>query len=262
VRKRVFNHVPDHEYEKNAKYLVGKKKNPIFQSAIRFGRYFEEQSLPIPPIISDWRKASKGDWVYADDEGVLKVLNIGFSNAGKFYYTAFGKYHARKKNFMDTDIALHPRPWLMNFVDPRKVVFTQRRSLPTWVIPLAKEIAKGNNPSVVVSKFAQKHGYNKNTFNWYEIKKQHGFREAYMTIVSSKAKKLGITMEYVFGGMKEIADKTKDEEMKFKVFKELGNMLEMYPSKAIPSSILEEGWKKGPAEIQEAELSEDVLGLE
>ena len=71
-----------------------------------------------PALVPEWTEAVTGDWVQADDGGIVQILHQqpmkntadskNFSYSNGYCRTVVGTFVQREGNFMDTDFDLHP----------------------------------------------------------------------------------------------------------------------------------------------------------
>ncbi len=91
-------------------------KHHVFDNTQDFNNFFTDES-DRPNIIFDWRNANEGDWVIADDGGVVQILkksDIRHPNDRRNYKycqnyvrTVVGTFLCLPKTYMDTDFSQH-----------------------------------------------------------------------------------------------------------------------------------------------------------
>jgi hypothetical protein len=88
-------------------------KHFVFADEAEFRKYHFTE-----PIVTDWRNAAKGDWVRADDGGIVQILrasgSTGIKHPVRMLGTIVGTFPTSRWNTMDTNFTLHPNRYVVS----------------------------------------------------------------------------------------------------------------------------------------------------
>ena len=89
----------------------------VFDSPEEFKHYSLQEWGKTPPIVDNWRTAKEGDWVLADDGGVVQILRWGrmvhpgdrknYKTHNGYVRTIVGTFPQNHREKMDTDFSKH-----------------------------------------------------------------------------------------------------------------------------------------------------------
>ena len=185
----------------------------------------------------NWRTADEGDWVIADDGGVVQLLKVSRSikhpNDRKNYRyakgwcrTVVGTFLLRDKAKMDTDFKKHKNRYTFSGtiknpnqrIRERSKVTNKEKSFATNVV-----VGMG-----AVKAYMDAYG----EVDEYKAKKKSALLLKQRRVMSEVEKgvkdiaiQLGIDHEYVLGKLKYLADHSNDENISLQSLKELGKSI-------------------------------------
>lgn len=136
----------------------------IFDNKKEFERHFLEKEGAVPTLVKDWHKAKVGDWVIADDKGVVQIIKIKFATSRTTHgiatlpvvNTPVGIFlaHPERRNqmpyFMDTDLSKHEDRNRFNGKFPKNAESLRKHKLTTKLRLFASKFALGHDPYVLV----------------------------------------------------------------------------------------------------------------
>jgi len=212
----------------------------IFEDEGEFRLHFERNGLPVPPLKKEWRDGHEGDWVVADDGGVVQILKRGGKKI-TYIRTAVGTFFNKKHDSMDTDVSKHQCRYTVSGKFPKPgrpgaKNLTQRERI--WVALLRsgmdpysayEQAFRTKSPRTIHSQvdrlFAQERIVN-------ELKKE----------VKEALEKSGVTPNWVIETAKAIVEEG-DNKSKVALLREFMKLLDMYPddSKLDPSKLIPAG---------------------
>ena len=206
----------------------------VFSDKREFEEFFLLQQGSVPHLVDDWRTAKQGDWVIADDGGVVQILKAAKLPHPKdrknykqkrngYCRTVVGAFIQGEKYFMDTDFDLHPDRY--RFGSSTDGEYLRRRKT-------RKELS---NPEVVfVSMICAgrtlQEAYEESfgpTHDWYRRALFLLKRDRIMTKIKEDVKdKLsakfdGDVVNFIFDQLKEIILNTDNDNTKLSAIKEL-----------------------------------------
>lgn len=204
-------------------------KHYVYDDVEEFRKYHEEE------IVENWRDGKDGDWVLANDGGIVQVLKAGvlrgsrskkFRNRPGYVRTIVGTFLVRNDAFMDTDFSQHPGRYSFSkkIVCPNENVF-KRKYVTRKERVFAVNVAVGMGPvraymdafDVQSSAAARKRSL--------ILLKQERIMKEITKSVEDIATKLGIDHEYILSKFKGLADVSEDEDIIFKAVRELSKII-------------------------------------
>jgi len=205
------------------------KKHYIFKDIHEFETFFLERDGVVPTLRTLWRDGQEGEWVQADDGGVIQVIRRNnVKAAGKFYVrTCLGYFFGNKNVYMDTDPSLHQDRHKVSGLNEDDYQNKRKRAYLTK-----------KDKQFVAHVLSGKSIYKSYTLAFGEhvrwqkrvsrvLGKELVMKAIYNGIGDS-AKSLGITVEWVLGNLKEIVDdKNNGPTAKISAIKELTELMGM-----------------------------------
>ena len=183
-----------------------------------------------------WKDGEEGDWVEADDGGIVQILKKGVLDHKKdsenykanrgYVRTVVGSFIINENSKMDTDFDQHPNRYTFsknlknsneNF-KKRKKVTTNEKLFTTQVITVQSAITSVQN----VYKMDD---YKKAKSKAMLLLKQERIMNEIDRGVNEIAKDMGINHEYVLGRLKMLADSSEDDNVILQSAKELGKII-------------------------------------
>ena len=227
----------------------------IFKDRKEFEQYFLKNHQVVPKLVENWQDCIKGDWVLADDGGVCQILynkdNLPHATdfaskspvAKGYCRTAVGSFTKSKDCFLDTDLDLHKGvsryrffyknkitgnvriPRNDNYRGNREEIIGARKNmtyneLKFWVLVLSRldpveaymKIWKNKNPRAS-KKYA------------FLLLSQERFKNKMSDEIKQAAEELKIDHKFILKNFKTMMEESKDEDFKFKVNSELGDII-------------------------------------
>jgi len=210
-------------------------KHYVFSNADEFKAWHISQGLEVPPINIEWRDAKRGEWVLADDGGVVQLLAQGpmghhndrknFKNNKGWCRTVVGTFPQNKYNKMDTDFSIHADRY--RFGASTDANYYQRVKDRTYLSQqetiFVSELCSGKSLQESYESAYGPHA------DWRYKAILILKRERIMNILSKNiedaAKKLGIDVEWILGMLKSMAEGTKNDQVRLGVLREIGDWL-------------------------------------
>jgi len=243
------------------------ERHLVFDCVADFETYFMMEQGIIPELIENWRHSAKGDWVKADDGGVCQVLRRKVhiphpkdgKKKGKYTYakngyvgTIVGTFIANDNIKMDTDFLAHPSRYSFKKIDPATYVPKQRqtrlgnkkRDFIAQVVVLSQSM-KFYEMLIVAYQRA---------FHWkgspmlaykkgLELLRNETLVKVLADQIKVAAEKHDVTVDYIIGGIKNIADTARREDVSLNAFVTLGKMIGMDDDDQDPANQLNEGFQ-------------------
>ena len=215
------------EYQK-----IKGSKHYVFNSK---KEYIDHFTGAPPTLHEDWRKAEQGDWVVADDGGIVQLLkvsnNITHPNDRKNYNyakgwvrTVVGTFLNRETSKMDSDFSKHKNRYTFSrtIKNPSKRVrkrtvctkkerlFATNMAVGSGVVRAYKDAFGGE----VEDGIARRKGM-------ILLKQDRVMKEVEKSVLDV-AKKMGIDHEYILNNLKQLCEYSEDENIQLQATKELG----------------------------------------
>lgn len=189
-----------------------------------------------PPVLhQDWRDASEGDWIVADDGGIVQLLrvsnNISHPNDRKNYNyakgwvrTIVGTFLNRDGTKMDTDFSQHNNRYTFSrtIKNPSKrvkkrTVCTKKERLFATNMAVGRGVVRAYRDAFgedVEEGTARRKGM-------ILLKQDRVMKEVEKSVLDV-AKKMGIDHEYILSNLKQLCEYSEDENIQLQATKELG----------------------------------------
>lgn len=204
--------------------IAGKYHN-VFESDEDFKQYWEAQGRPAPDIVSNWREGQVGDWVRADDGGIVEILvrreytdNTYFNGKNRrshYVRTVVGTFPNNKYSSMDTDFEKHPNKYSFSGGNRRtdRLSGVEKRMILYLLM--------GHEPETAYLKSHKT--FNKVKFN--EFMKSERFLNEMGKRLFDVAKQLGIDTEYILKGLKKLVEESESDSVKLNSLTKLGEYI-------------------------------------
>jgi hypothetical protein len=199
-------------------------KHYVFDSIPEFQGYFRSLNLQVPQLITDWRKGEEGDWVIADDGGIVQILKRARTQYGWHYVrTVVGTFRQDKYYEMDTDFSLHPNRYSFSGKNNREV----RK--------FRKELTKNEADFVlylimglgIKEAFRRSFGTYK---NWkaraLELMREERIMRELRAATKEAASKLNLNLEFIMKGLMDLTQEGVADNVRLGALKELKEWLE------------------------------------
>ena len=254
------------------KSTIRGKTHYVFESEEEYRGFFKEEAKTISP----WKKGKEGDWVKADDGGIVQLLKVSdninhpgdsdnYKVASGWCRTIVGTFIKTKNAIMDSDFKQHPNRYTFS----KKIKDTSKR------IRQRENVTK--NEKVFSVNVATGMGAVKSYMDAYsEMDESKAKKKAVLLLrqdrvmkeidrnVNEVAKSLGIDHEYVLEKLKHLADFSDDSNIVLQSTKELGKIIGTASNSVRQSEVgvigMFEGFSQG--QIQKADRKEISNGSE
>lgn len=251
--------------------IIKNIKHIVFENVAEFEDYFLKEQGVVPVLIENWRLGVEGDWVLADDGGVVQILRSGemahphdrknWRASTGWCRTIVGSFIKADKYKMDTDFDRHVCRYTFSTSIPEndKSSFRNRKNLTKAERIFTMAVIVGKSPEVAVFEAYGPKG------NWREkflalIKTERVSNEI-IKGVSSLAKKHGIDEEYILLQYKDILDSNCDAKAKISALRELSELIGMKNKALLRTSELHKfnGFSGGDMDEITTEISGSVM---
>ena len=192
---------------------------------------------PAGNIVFDWRKGNEGDWVMADDGGVVQLLKVNkkvshpgdsknYKYANGWVRTVVGSFINKENVKMDTDFDSHPNRYTFSknikntnkrIIDRKKVTKKEKEFATNIVVGMGAIEAYKNAYTELSDNKARKKAT-------VLLKQERVMKEIEKSVLDV-AKGLGIDHEYILGKLKGLADYSEDDNIILQSTKELGKIV-------------------------------------
>ena len=191
---------------------------------------------PNKTVAKDWRKANEGDWVVADDFGVVQILKKAqlnhpndtknYKNASGYIRTVVGTFIIKDNTFMDTDFSKHPNRYTFS-----TSIKNTNENIRTRTTTTKKERAFSANiiSGVGVIKaymdaFEEENKIKARKKGLMLLKQERVIQEVEKGALEV-AKNLVIDHTYILQNLKFLCDNSEDENIRLQSVKELGKIV-------------------------------------
>lgn len=209
-------------------------KHYVYDSAKEFNNNVENVNVKLKYWKDD--DVEEGDWVIADDDGVVQILKKGklphhndrknYSYGNGYVRTIVGSFTIQEKTFMDTDFDLHPNRY--TFSKNLKISdenFKKRKNVTNNEKLFITEVVTGKDAVTAVKNVYGTQDFKKAKSKAFALLKQERIMNEVEKGVIDIAKGLGIDHEYVLGTLKHLADRSDDDNIVLQSAKELGKII-------------------------------------
>lgn len=203
----------------------------VFDNVDEFQVYFKDKRGGIPALNLDWREAKEGDWVQADDGGVVQILKRGnmtnMSDPNQKHYTGYirtvvGTFPIYRKAKMDTELIPGRDRYSFGGTprDVRRELEAQRTKLTGKESEWVFRVLAGHGPEDSAMEV-----YGVNITNARrkvkELVKKKPVMQAMVQNADEVARKLGISYEYIMQSLMNLAESSESDNVRFQALKEL-----------------------------------------
>jgi len=209
------------------------KTHYVFKDEDEYREFFNGEAVEI----KDWKEGKEGDWVKADDGGVVQLVkvsnNINHPGDSKNYKvatgwcrTVVGTFLKTKNAVMDTDFKQHPNRYTFS----KKIKDTRKRVKERTNVTKNEKVFSVNVATGMGAVKSYMEAYN-------EIDTEKAKKKALILLkqdrvmkeidrnVNEVAKALGIDHEYILTKLKHLADFCDDSNIILQSTKELGKII-------------------------------------
>jgi hypothetical protein len=191
---------------------------------------------PNTTVNPDWKKGNEGDWVIADDLGVVQILKKAqlshpndtknYKNANGYIRTVVGTFIVKSNSGMDTDFKKHPNRYtfstsIKNTNDSLK----NRKNTTKKERAFSANIISGIGVAKSYMDAFEEDSNKKARRKGLMLLKQDRVIQEVEKGALDVAKKLGIDHNYILRGLKTLCDNSEDENIRLQTIKELGKIV-------------------------------------
>jgi hypothetical protein len=212
-------------------------KHFIFENVEEFELFFKDKGLEVPLLAPDWREAVEGDWVVADDGGVVQVLRQGpmthphdrknYKLSKGWCRTVVGSFIQADKVEMDTDLSLHSNRYRFSGKSNKQALehIKNREWLSKNERIFVTALLSGKTLQQAYEEAYGPH------FDWRDravgILKRKRIVEKLNRNLDEIAVKLGLDFEYIFSKLKDIVEGSSRDNVKLSALREISALLTM-----------------------------------
>jgi len=212
------------EYQK-----IRNKKHYVYESVEEFRTVYPDE-----PVIENWMDGKEGDWVIADDGGIVQLLKVAdiirhphdrskYKYASGWVRTVVGTFLKTKGSKMDTDFSKHKNRYTFSGNDPKSR--TKREKITNREKIFATNIVVGMGPvKAYVDAFGQENDLKARKNATLLLKQERVMKEIEKSVMDV-AKNMGVDHDYVLGKLKCLADNSEDDNIVLQSTKELGKII-------------------------------------
>ena len=183
-----------------------------------------------------WKDGKEGDWVKADDGGIVQLLKVGgithpndrknYKHSKGWCRTIVGTFLINDKTDMDTNFDLHPNRYTFSKnLKQADSNFKKRKNITKKEKLFTTEVIVGKDAVTAVQNVYKEQDYNKAKKKAVLRLKQERIMNEVEKGVVDIAKGLGIDHEYVLRRLKVLADTGEDDNVVLQSLKELGKII-------------------------------------
>jgi len=230
------------------------QRHNVFSSRSDFDNYMQQTTGSVLHVAENWRTASEGEWVEADDGGVVEILKVGPLShptdnpdvgrrwaANGYRRTIVGTFVANTNLRMDTDFTKHPNRYQISqnalIQSPSSAMKnrknpTRKESAFIAKLVIQTSIEGKDDYSRMVDAYRDAFNYKGGDHNAFTkamtLLKQERIMKRIHEEVGDAMEKLEITAEFILGGFKDLATSAAREDVKLGALKELGSIKKIY----------------------------------
>ena len=210
-------------------------KHYVFDDVQDFNIFFSDEDNR-PDVCTNWLTASQGDWVIANDGGVIQLLkksNIKHPNDRRNYKycesyvrTVVGTFLCLHKTYMDTDFSQHKNRYTFSkSIKSPNTNFYKRDKTTKKEKVFATNIAVGMGAvKSYMDAFVEWDSYKAGKKAAILLRQERVMKEVEQSVVDV-AKTMGVDHEYVLVTLKTLVDSSQEDNIVLNAVKELGKAI-------------------------------------
>ena len=210
------------------------RKHCVYESIEEFKK--NNSGIDVDVDVKKWSVGEEGDWVEADDGGVLQILkrgSISHPNDRKnwrahdgYVRTVVGTFLINDKTYMDTDFSQHPNRYTFSKkIKDTTENFRTRKNVTKKEKLFATEVVVGKDAVSAYQNVYNEENFGKAKQKALLLLKQERVMKEIESNVLDIVKGLGIDHEYVLTRLKCLADNSDDDNIILQSSKELGKII-------------------------------------
>ena len=220
-----------------ADYRVIKgKRHYVFDNVEEFVEFYDSKMMTPPDVVKNWREAEEGDWVFSDDNRIIRLLKVAQLNhpndrknykwAKGYVRTVVGTFVNNEKTFMDTDFDQHPNRYTFSkTIKHTNGQVKKRKKLTNNEKIFTTNVVSGMGPVKAYMDAFKATSENKARKKALILLKQERVMTDIEKGVLDVAKELGIDHKYILDRLKCLADNSEDDNIILQSTKELGKII-------------------------------------
>jgi len=199
--------------------------------------YFEKFGKDAPTPKKNWREGEEGDWVVADDNGVIQLLKVSHKishpndrpnytlNKG-WCRTVVGTFLIRDKSIMDSDFNHHPNRYTFSTKIKNTNNRVYKREKATHKEKeFATHLVTGTSAVKAYMRSFNEMDEGKATKKAAILLKQRRIMQEIEASALEVAKELGVDHRYILRSLKCLAENSGDDNIQLQAVKELGKAI-------------------------------------
>ena len=210
-------------------------KHYVFDDIRDFNNFFTDKD-DRPNVCFDWRTSNEGEWVLADDGGVIQLLkksNIRHPNDRRNYKycesyvrTVVGTFLCLHKTYMDTDFSQHKNRYTFSkSIKSPNTNFYKRDKTTKKEKIFATNVAVGMGAiKSYMDAFSELDSYKAGKKAAILLRQERVMKEVEQSVVDV-AKTMGVDHEYVLVTLKTLVDSSQEDNIVLNAVKELGKAI-------------------------------------
>ena len=220
-----------------ADYRVIKgKRHYVFDNVDEFVEFYDSKMMSPPDVVKNWRESKEGDWVFSDDNRIIRLLKVAQLNhpndrknykwAKNYIRTVVGTFVNNDKTFMDTDFDQHPNRYTFSkTIKHTKGQEKKMKKLTNNEKLFTTNVVSGMGPVKAYMDAFKATSENKARKKALILLKQERVMTDIEKGVLDVAKELGIDHKYILDRLKCLADNSEDDNIILQSTKELGKII-------------------------------------
>ena len=210
-------------------------KHYVFDDVQDFNIFFSDEDNR-PDVCANWLTASQGDWVIANDGGVIQLLkksNIKHPNDRRNYKycesyvrTVVGTFLCLHKTYMDTDFSQHKNRYTFSkSIKSPNTNFYKRDKTTKKEKVFATNVAVGMGAvKSYMDAFSELDSYKAGKKAAILLRQERVMKEVEQSVVDV-AKTMGVDHEYVLVTLKTLVDSSQEDNIVLNAVKEIGKAI-------------------------------------
>tara|TARA_R110002020_G_scaffold278599_1_gene494037 strand:+ start:72 stop:848 length:777 start_codon:yes stop_codon:yes gene_type:complete len=215
--------------------MITKKIKNINHTVYKDIDEFKKEN-PNKTVNPNWKKGNEGDWVVADDLGVVQILKKAqlnhpndtknYKNANGYIRTVVGTFIVKDNSTMDTDFKKHPNRYTFSTsIKNSNDSIKSRKRTTKKERAFSANIVSGIGVAKSYMDAFEEESNKKARRKGLMLLKQDRVIQEVEKGAMDVAKKLGIDHNYILRGLKTLCDNSEDENIRLQTIKELGKIV-------------------------------------
>jgi len=207
-------------------------KHLVFVNIDEFNEHFNNKEK----AISDWRNANQGEWVIADDGGVVQLLRKSsikhpqdrknYKYVKHYVRTVVGTFLCLSQTYMDTDFTQHKNRYTFSktLKNPNSNRYTRKNTTKRERI-FSTNIAVGMGAvKSYIDAFSETNSYKAEKKAAILLRQERIMKEVEKSVVDV-AKTMGVDHKFVLDTLKTLVDNSQEDNIVLNAVKELGKAI-------------------------------------